>query len=169
MIYNHCVLVYDEMISVCEICLCQYVCRVRGCSSLSLSPICVLECLPTGLPLSSSIWPHYGVLSPGNCRFFCCCHDEDSLMTSSLPPCASLHYGWKDLLKKSDTSPEYPPKTHTHTLVTQPRNLLSFQRVTGTNNPTMASERAGVDIHTGSIVLETERGGSGEAVLLTNP
>lgn len=75
--------------------------------------------------------------------------------------------------KKSGTSPEYPPKTHTlahaHTLVTRPRNLLSFQRVTGTNNPTMAAERAGVDIHTGSIVFETERGGSGEAVLLTNP
>lgn len=45
-----------------------------------------------------------------------------------------------------------PPKTHTHSLVTQPRNLLSFQRVTGTNNPTMPAERAGVDIHTGSLL-----------------
>lgn len=89
---------------------------------LSLSPIRVLECLPTGLPLSSSIWPHYGVLSPGNSRFFCGCHDEDSLMTSYLPPCASLHYGWKVLLKSLGTSPECPPQlptqnTHTHSLL----------------------------------------------------
>lgn len=58
--------------------------------------------------------------------------------------------------KKSGHLPRVPSSTphpkHTHSLVTQPRNLLSFQRVTGTNNPTMPAERTGVDIHTGSLL-----------------
>lgn len=129
------------------------------------SPIRVLECLPTGRSLSSSIWPHYGVLSPGNSRFFCRCHGDDSLMTSWLPPCSSLHYGWKILLKSLGTSPKHPPKTHS----LQPRNPLCLRRVTGTNNPTMACESTAVDIHTESIVFGThKRVGGGATVLLTN-
>ncbi len=70
------------------------------------------------------------------------------------------------LWMESGTSPEYPPKTHTHT-----HSLLSLVTAFASKGwlELTIPQRAGVDIHTGSIVLETERGGSGEAVLLTNP
>lgn len=160
------------MISICEICLCPYVCRVRGCSFL-VSVSLPHPCLGMSAGGSSIVLVHMATLwGP---------------VTRQLQ--VLLRLPWRRFLNDVVTAPmrlsslwmEGPFKkvwhlprvptqnTHTHTLVTQPRNLLSFQRVTGTNNPTMAAERAGVDIHTGSIVLETERGGSGEAVLLTNP
>ncbi len=83
-------------------------------------------------------------------------------------PCPSLHYGWS-LAPPPSTHPKHT-HTHTHTY-THTHSLLSLVTAFASKGwlELTIPQRAGVDIHTGSIVLETERGGSGEAVLLTNP